>query len=298
MKFSALKSLTLPVVALCLSVLLSACQSVKTSPQRGAEEIATKTILPVAASKVGKGQGAVAIAIEWRGVEKAGLDGVTCRWRVIENETRQSTFINVRIQDNLAFARLPSGQYQTARLGCGVGRVWELDGIFKEGFQVEASQVSYLGKLIFEFKGREMDTVRKASRAENASAFESVLEAARRENMNVISGFTGRQIDRQMIEAGELKENFDVHVTGKGASVQTVEPLMKVLRSCANSEGSRDPLRFGKLDYTAVYRQGRFSEMKERREQNAFSDQLRACVERGMMAFHPGLQEIEIRVQY
>ena len=276
---------------------LTGCETVSTAPERGGENIQTKNVLPVPASRAGQGDGAVLLIAELKGTGLA--NDAACRWRFINTENKKSYFVNVKAGQNTVFEKLDPGTYKTGRLGCGISKVWDLDDVFKEGFRIEAGQISYIGRLSLEFKNGNLDTVRKVPRADSAQAFTQAASSINPEGMTYISGFTGKPIDRKMIESGENLEGFDVYAKGISDPQKTLEPLINSLKTCAKDEGVADPLRFGRLEYTALYKQGRFAEMKDRQEANGFSDRLRSCVERGIMAYHPPAKtDIEVRVRY
>ena len=279
---------------------LTSCSTVATAPQREAKQIKTRSVMPVPASRGADESGGVLLVAEFQGIEEDELADMSCRWRVIQEESGKSFFIPIKPSEPASFAALEPGRYRTGNMGCGLARVWDLDDVFKQGFLVEEGRASYLGKLIFAFEGsRSLDTVKKATRVESASALSSGRAALPNPNMEIVSGFTGRKIDMAIVDSGNLREGFDVRATGISTGVRALDPLVASLKTCANEETARDPLRFGQLEYVAIYRKGRFSEMKDRQESNALSDRLRSCVERGIMAFHPAASsEIEVRVKY
>jgi hypothetical protein len=276
---------------------LSGCAGLKMSPQRGSEEIKPSAVLPVPGGRTGKG-GAMLLVAEVKNVDGEARD-FSCRWRVINQESSKSFFIDIKSAATAPiYLALDPGVYKTGRLGCGISKVWEIDDVFQQGFRVEDGSVSYIGKLIFEFKGNDLQTVRKASRAESAKSFAAAVDASPIKDQAVISGFTGRKIEAAMVASG-VQEGFDVYAKGTKDANKVLEPLLVQLKSCAKDNSPADPLRFGRLEYTAMYKDGRFNEMTSRQDANGFSDQLRSCVERGMMAFHPGAKnEIEVRVRY
>lgn len=281
---------------LSLSALgLSACSTVRTSPERGGEDIKTSSLLPVPASRAKIGTGVVLLAAEFRGVDPDSDQ--TCRWRVINQETRASFFITLEPDEAFAVAQLEPGQYEAGRFGCGVGRVWDLRDTFKGGFKIEDGKLSYVGKLIFEFDNGDLDTIKHAPRAESAASFIEAMGTEGLSKFSAISGFTGKPIEKGMVEIGESRDGFDV--AAKGVNTSGLNSLVVNLTECSKEEVSADPLRFGRLDYLAIYKGGRFSEMKDRKEANGFSDRLRACVERGIMAYHPDKKsDVEVRVRY
>lgn len=288
----------MPLAALLAGLfLLAGCATIRTAEVRGNETIETKHLLPVPATRAQEGTGLALLALNIRGMDGSGR---TCRWRMINKETGKSYFINIDLGAQHVLAQLDPGEYEASRFGCGIGRVWNLDETFEGGFQVEEGKISYLGKLIFEFEGGELENIRRASRADSAMAFLQATEAERVENWPAISAFTGKAIDRSMVENAEYRDGFDVHARGISNPSKVLAPLIADLKSCVQREGGIDPLRFGYLEYTALYRDGRFSEMKDRIEANGFSDRLRACVERGIMALHLSEKnrEVEVRVRY
>lgn len=289
---------TMSLTALFAGLFISAgCATIRTAEVRGNEIIETRHLLPIPASRAEEGTGLALLAFEIRGVEG---EGRSCRWRMINKETGKGYFIKIDSNARYALAQLDPGEYQAGRFGCGIGRVWNLDETFKNGFRVEEGTLSYLGKLHFEFSEKDLETIRHASRSDSAWAFIRATEAEGVENWPAISAFTGKPIDRSMVERGEVRDGFDVFARGISNPSTALAPLIADLKSCVQREGGVDPLRFGYLEYTALYRQGRFSEMKDRIEANGFSDRLRACVERGIMALHlpEKEREVEVRVRY
>ena len=295
------KSTARIIVSLALTTGLAAslvatvgCSTIQMGAQRGGDKIDTNSITPVASAKGNHGSGGVLLVTEFQNLDQSGIDESTvCRWRVIDTDTGSSAFIPVRPNDANTFVHLEPGKYKTARLGCGIGHVWDLEGVFKNGFEVQSGHVSYLGKVFFVFKGHDLDSVKTASRTESAQAFESAQSVIPSEGMDVISGFTGGTINRNV--AGENHDGFQV--VGKGIETQGLQPLLTNLQGCAKS--TKDPMKIGTLQYVAVYREGRFSEMLDRKVDTSLSDDLRSCVERDMMSFHPVQKtEVQVNVKY
>ncbi len=282
-----------------LSGFITACDTIQTAPSRGSERV---EVMPVPGSRSGDGASSALLAFEFTGMQSDN-DAVVCRWRIVNQDTKTSYFINFKISENAVLVALDPGLYKTGRLGCGINKVWDLDDVFKDGFHVDQGQVSYLGKLYFDFKDGELSKLRKAPRSESAEAFVNavpLVPAANRKSF--ISAFTERPIDPSMVATSgkpETPDAFDVQVKGIANAGPALKPLLANLTGCSNQESASDPIRYGHLEYTAVYKDGRFSEMKDRQETNAFSDRLRSCVERGIMAFHPDLKkDVEVKVRY
>ncbi len=286
----------MPLMALLAGLLFSVgCATIRTAEVRGNETIDTRRFLPVPASRSQEASGLVLLAYEMRG-ETARA----CRWRVIHKGTGKSYFIQIEPGTTYTLTEIEPGEYEATRFGCGIGRVWNLDETFKKGFLVEEGKISYLGKLVFDFDEGELQVIRRASRAASAVAFVSAVEAERLGNWPAISAFTGKPISRTMVENAEVRDGIDVVARGLSDPSTSLAPLLADLKACVRREGGVDPLRFGYLEYTALYRGGRFAEMKDRVEANGFSDRLRACVERGIMALHlpEKDKDVEVRVRY
>jgi hypothetical protein len=300
-KVSSVVSSSFRNSVVCSALLMSfiGCTTVKTAPERGSDEIQTRAVLPVPSSRSGQGAGGILLVTDFSGRAAAGLADTPCRWRMIHKASGKSYFVNLARDNEATFSSMEPGHYQTGRLGCGVKKIWELDEVFKDGFTVEAGKVSYLGKLTFVFAGKDLKEIQKASRAESAQAFPAAVQAVPPGSGEVISGFTGRSLSTKMVDTDELRDGFDVFATGLKDASRELEPLLSKLQNCAKSEGVADPVRFGRLEYIAVFRNGRFSEMKDRRDVNAFSETLRSCVERGIMMFQSNSKsEFQLRVRY
>ncbi|MEK7357464.1 MAG: hypothetical protein AAB250_13515, partial [Bdellovibrionota bacterium] len=97
-------------VLACFS--LSACAVVQTAPQRGTASMNTETILPVPAGRGSDSDAGVVVAYEFTG-DGAVKDG-SCRWRVINKDTKKSFFITLATNVSAAFAPLEPGTYETA----------------------------------------------------------------------------------------------------------------------------------------------------------------------------------------
>lgn len=294
--FASVKVLLAGFLLVGAMVFGTGCTTIRTAEVRGNESYQTKHFLPIPASRAQEGSGLVLLTFDLKGLSADR----SCRWRMINKETGKSYFITVKTDDTHALAQLEPGEYEAGRFGCGIARVWNLNETFPGGIRVEGGRLSYLGKLVFEFSGAELESIRHVSRYESASGFVRAIEAEGLTNWPAISAFTGKTIDRSMIASGEARDGFDIFAKGVSNPSTILAPLISDLKGCVQKEGSTDPLRFGHLEYTAIYREGRFAEMKDRLEANGFSDRLRSCVERGIMAFHidEKSREVEVRVRY
>lgn len=286
----------------CGVMFLISCESVKTAPSRGGDEIQTSTVMPVPGSRAGTGDGAVLLVADIQGL--ADDAELNCRWRVINQDTGKNYFLSLRSESTNIYSHLDPGLYKTGRLGCGIGEVWDVDNVFNEGFKIEGGRISYVGKLTFQFKSSgDLQAIHKAPRSESAQAMQPAVDQLDPKEvaaMPVISGFTGQAVTSAEIAAPE-RDGFDVFAKNLENPKTALAPLMSTLKECAKAEG--DSAQIGRLEYVAVYQSGRFSEMKTRDAQG-FSDRMRSCIERGLMAFHPkqksaaAADPIEVRVRY
>lgn len=273
---------------------LTGCETVKTSPVRGGESI--RSVAPVPSAREGSSSG-VLIGVRFNDPDKS-LKSSDCRLRVENQSTRKDAFVPLKPDEAGTYVSLEPGRYIARRLGCGLGKVWNLEDLYTEGFKVEPGRVSYLGKVLLNFKKGELETVRNASRIESAEALSVLLpRAPGGSEHNLISGFTGKAITREMIE-GPKREGFDVFALGVNDPDRVLSPILESLKSCGTDETKRDPLRFGQLEYVSVYRQGRFVEFRDRADKNAFSDSFRSCIERALSEFRPDVPgEVRVRTR-
>jgi hypothetical protein len=288
---------------LLLSSLLVACETtVKTSSERGSESVQSSTVMPVPSQRSKMtGAGAV-VAFQFENAEKI-VPASGCRWRLINKDNGKSYFVDLKGPNNnqsgAGYAALSPGHYESGRFGCGLTKVWDLAGVFKEGFRVQDGSISYLGKLTFIFKNGDFSEVRKNNRAESAAAFVSAADAAP-SDAPMISGFTMMPISKEMAQASAgTSGGFEAFGQGLKDGGRSLEPLLEQLKSCESKSSASDPLRMGQLEYTAAFSKGNFRQFKARKDNNALSDAFRDCVTARISEFRPSSQsDLEIRVRY
>jgi hypothetical protein len=261
------------------------CQTtVKTAPQRGGSEY--KSWLPIIDRSTQTG-GAILLAHQALDPAKTiGAEG--CRLRVENQDTGKSLFLTVKPTEPGVLVGADPGHYVARRLGCGISSVWNLEDLYGEAFTVEKDQVSYIGKLIFSFDAKgNLESVKKGSRIENSESLALLLlQVAKGADGHLLSGFTARPITHEMLD-GAKREGFDVFALGvRPAEQQSLNPLLEKLKMCSNEAGKTDPLRFGELEYVAIYNQGRFDSIRDRKDNNAFSDSFRGCVEKSLQTYN------------
>lgn len=274
------------------ALMMSSCAVVQTAPQRGTASMDTKTILPVPAGRGSGEDSGVLVAYEFTG--DGAIKKGECRWRMINEETKKSYFLTLKVDQGSAYSPLEPGTYKTAKLGCGLTKVWDLDDTFSGGFKVQAGSASYLGKLTFLFEKGDLAEVKKGSRSESADAFGMAADTVP-SGMPVVSAFTLAPVDRSVAADGAGSRGFDIKA--KGIQGPILDELGTQLKGCGTAD--KDTLRMGSLDYVATYKAGKFVEFKSRKDSGSFSTELRKCVSDTMSGFIPDAKgPVEIRVGY
>ena len=128
----------------------------------------------------------------------------------------------------------------------------------------------------------------------HASGFSAALAVAP-SGQSLVSAFNLVPLTEEMAAEGAQASGFDVNAKGLASGPQ-LNSLLSQLRSC--EPRSKDPLQFGRLDYTAHYKAGRFADFSLKRDENAFGDQFRSCVQETLTEFRPPAGDVEIHVVY
>jgi hypothetical protein len=281
-----------------LSFILVACETtVKTAPGRGSDG-SSSTVMPVPSQRNKMTGAGVALAFQFENADKI-VPSSGCRWRLINKDNGKSYFIDLKGLSGGAYAAVTPGHYETGRVGCGLTKVWDLTGVYKEGFRVQDGSVSYLGKLNFIFRNGEFSEVRKNTRPEAAAGFALAAEAAP-PDVPFVSGFTLLPITKEMAQASTgVTGGFEAFGKGLKDGGRSLEPLLEQLKTCESKASFSDPLRLGQLEYTAAFSKGNFREFKSRKDNNALADSFRDCVTARISEFRPPVQtDLEIRIRY
>lgn len=250
----------------------------------------------VSDSLAAAGQGAtgVLIAYEFRG-DATAVPGGGCRLKLENVRTRRNVFVSLKVDQRVVFKELEPGRYFATRLSCGALRIWNMDNLFGPGFDVVEGKLSYVGKVNFEMTRKDLNGFRQAPRAESRAALAAVRDAVAGE---MVSAYTLRPIDSEMLLA-DGPESFDVFAKGTSAPDQTLADLMSRLKRCASNAAKDDPLRLGHLTYVAKYNAGNFTEMAEKRDAHALSENFTTCVDNSLRTFKPPVASgLEVRVAY
>jgi len=205
-----------------------------------------------------------------------------CRLRLRHRESGNTVLLKVDPSRPVSIQELKPGTWDAKRLGCGMTRVWDLQGLFRDGFTVKANSVSVVGWFVFEFNDRTLVTVREGGRQEN-SVLANQIRIGWSGTSTLISGFSGKPLPAQ-IEARD--EVVRVKATGLANSDELLRPLLQRLQSCVSAGMKKDPLRAGRLKIEANYKAGKFAGAKTASAENALRDDLIQCLTQAHEAFN------------
>lgn len=274
----------------------SSCETVRTAPQRGSEKVDTGSMMPVPSGRGTHEDSGLVLAYEFvtPNGEKIDDDGM-CRLRFVETSSRKSYFLQIDRTKSAAYVGLPAGHYETVRMGCGIRKTWDVGDIFKGGLQVQTGSASYAGKVSFVFQKGQLQVVERASRKQHANGYQAAMTAVP-QGLGLISAYNLVPLTEEMATEGANASGFDVQAQGL-ATGPVLNKLLGQLHQCEPQ--SKDPLRFGKLDYIAAYKGGKFSDFTSRKDANAFGDEFKSCVSETLSAFRPpNSGTVEIHVVY
>lgn len=197
-----------------------------------------------------------------------------CRLRVRHRESGDTVLLKIDAKTPVSVQALKPGTWDAKRLGCGLTRVWDIDGLFRDGFVVKSDSISVVGWFVFEFDERTLKTVREGGRQENTN-LAMQLRGAWAGPSTLISGFSGKPIPAKLEARDEI-----VHVKAVGLknSEQLLQPLLTRFQSCASSGMKSDPLRAGTLKMEATYKAGVFTGARTLSQDSALRDDLLQCM--------------------
>lgn len=229
-----------------------------------------------------------------------------CRLRLREDKSGETLFVTLKIGQPLIFQKLKPGHWEVKRLGCGLTKVYDLDGAFADGFTVKAGKVSALGWMVFGFDRRGLQIFREGGRDENTQWLQSLLghwpkSSSKRESSfpistNLISGFSGKEIPDGVVMRDEV-----VRLKAKGLRFDesVLQPLAKALQGCAATAMKTDPLRAGEFKMESQYLNGAYRSSKTLSAANALRDEFVVCLLRAHEAYSaPGSGEFFIETTY
>jgi hypothetical protein len=237
-----------------------------------------------------------------------------CRLKLSQKGTKRTVFVSLPPAQASARAQLAPGEWLVERLGCGLGKVWDLDDLFPNGLIVQTGRVNAVGKLILEIpevslvrrtgevKGETPSKVRLAARGESLSWLESAAGS-----MGAIgSAFTGKTLsDTKAIssEEGPLgRDGFRLEAIGlSGGESQArtlLAPLQTRLLNCTERESASDPLRLGRIRWDVKYVAGKPSAANEVESRHAFRDEFINCLKGAIADVALGSANLELRISY
>lgn len=203
-----------------------------------------------------------------------------CRLRVRNRESGDTVLLKIDAKTPVTIQALKPGTWDAKRLGCGVTRVWDLEGLMRDGFVVKPNSISVIGWFVFEFDDRTLVTVREGGRKEN-----SILASQLRASgggwpvgaSTLISGFSAKPIP-SADKLTSRDEIVRVKAIGLRDSETKLLPLLGRFQGCASQGMKVDPLRAGSLKIEATYRGGKFSGAKTLSFDHALRDDLVQCL--------------------
>ena len=176
---------------------------------------------------------------------------------------------------------LKPGTWDAKRLGCGLTRIWDLEGLFRDGFVVKDGSISVIGWFVFEFDERTLTTVREGGRQENTNLAQQ-LRGGWSGASGLISGFSGKTIPMKLESRDEIVR---VKATGLKDSDAGLQPLLARFQSCASAGMKVDPLRAGTLKMEATYKAGAFTGARTLSQDHALRDDLMQCMLQALETF-------------
>lgn len=203
-----------------------------------------------------------------------------CRLRMRQRETGDTVLLKIDAKSPVSIQSLKPGTWDAKRLGCGVTRVWDLEGLMREGFVVKPGSISVIGWFVFEFDERRLVTVREGGRKENTAMtvqLRTVSGGWPSSASTLVSGFSGKIIP----PAAKLEVRDEV-VRVKAISLRDSDtkllPLLNRFQGCASQGMKVDPLRVGTLKIEVSYKAGKYSGAKTSGSDHALRDDLVQCI--------------------
>jgi hypothetical protein len=197
-----------------------------------------------------------------------------CRLRVRHRESGDTALLKLDAKTPVSIQDLKPGTWDAKRLGCGLTRVWDLEGLFRDGFVVKNESISVIGWFVFEFDDHTLLRVREGGRQENTN-LAMQLRGGWSGASTLISGFSGKAIPAKLESRDEVVR---VKATGLKNSDQLLQPLLARFQSCASQGMKVDPLRAGTLKIEATYKAGVFTGARTLSQENALRDDLLQCI--------------------
>lgn len=204
-----------------------------------------------------------------------------CRLRVRHRESGNTVLLKIDAKTPVTVQSLKPGTWDAKRLGCGLTRVWDLEGLFRDGFVVKQDAVSVIGWFVFQFDNRTLVSVREGGRQENNN-LASQIKASWSGPSTLISGFSGKSIPSKIEIRDEIVR---VKATGLKNSDAVLQPLLTRFQNCASEGMKVDPLRAGTLKMEATYKGGKFVGAKTVVHEHALRDDLLQCILRAHETF-------------
>lgn len=204
-----------------------------------------------------------------------------CRLRLRERKSGKSSLLKISANQPVGIYSVDPGVWDIQRLGCGLTRMWDIEGLMPEGIVVEEGSLSVLGWLIFHLENKSLKAVREGSRQNNlalALALQKTFgRKEKKAQAKLISAFSGKEIPS--LQGVTADDTVHVQAVGLNGPQSDLDPLLNRLRDCTKLGMKTDPLRAGLIKIEARYQKGNFQELKKLGEFQALREDLIGCLE-------------------
>lgn len=224
-----------------------------------------------------------------------------CRLRLESSD--ESVLVTLPVAEKFAVVDLKAGTWKAKRLGCGVGKVWTLDGISEVALFVKDGSVAYAGSWILELPKIRM-VKRSGEAAEETSSkvrFHSrgvSLKALKewKTTQSVINAFNGKPIDMHEELSGD--GGFKLQAAGLKEPENRLASLGSQLTTCADRESTHDPIRAGTLEWKVKYTNGTPMSPTVVKTAPAFRQEFLDCIRSSISKSKVENQSFELTVKY
>jgi hypothetical protein len=219
-----------------------------------------------------------------------------CRLRVRHRQTGDTVLLKIDSKQPVSIQALKPGTWDARRLGCGLTRIWDLEGLFRDGFIVKADSISVIGWFVFEFNDRTLVAVREGGRTENTNLASQLVATWPSTGSQLISGFSGKALPSSIESRDEIVR---VKASGLDRSDSLLQPLLARFQECASQGMKVDPLRAGTLKFESTFKSGAFSGIRTVGTEHALRDDLVQCIVKAHESFAvPGAGDFTLETVY
>lgn len=235
--------------------------------------------------------------------------GQGCRLRLRERTSGIEKVLS--LNEPLTIEPLNPGVWDVKRLGCGIGKVWELEGLFQSGLLIQKGEISVAGWMVLELNPSQALVVREAGREFNTElALRLKAEHGQSPLISVplVSAFTKKALPKGMTARDEVVriQAKSIHLktaTAKAPEQAELADLLRMTQECATEGLRKDPLRAGQIELESEYRSGVSVGVKPIRAEggdtHAMRDELELCFIRALSDFKsPNGGDFQLKLIY